>query len=144
MQWVLKLATEKDPINICRLMNIFRRKGVSILKLHLEAAGSAFVVTALVDTRESDVPHLFNFLRRTEGVQEVTCYREAGSADEAATRRAPGARPDLAAGRGGNGLVHGAGSVEFDSSLVIHSSRAFGEACTGARSSAAAETLSVG
>lgn len=138
MQWLLKLETEKDPIIICRLMNIFRRKGVSILRLELEAIGSTFAVTALVDTRESDVPHLFNFLRRTEGVQEVTCYRHEAETDD------PGARTGMAAGLGGNGLVHGGGTVEFDSSLVIHSSKAFDEACTGARSSATAETVSVG
>jgi hypothetical protein len=29
----------------------------------------------VVDSAEADVDYLFNFLRRTEGVQHVTCYR---------------------------------------------------------------------
>ena len=33
MKWLLELETEKDPISICRLMNIFRRKGVNIVTL---------------------------------------------------------------------------------------------------------------
>ena len=82
MQWVLKLETEKDPITVCRLMNILRRKGVSILRLELEAVGLSFAVTAVVDTRESDVPHLYNFLRRTEGVREVTCGVAAPEPDD--------------------------------------------------------------
>ncbi len=79
MQWLLELETERDPIAICRLMNIFRRKGVSVLRLELDSDASTFSLIALVETRESDVPHLFHFLRRTEGVREVTCYRHAPS-----------------------------------------------------------------
>ena len=102
MQWVLKLETEKELITTCRLMNIFRRKGVTILKLELEAAASSFAVTALVETRESDVPHLFNFLRRTEGVYRVTCDRPAAAGTE---REAGGMGTVLSAEPGdGDGL----------------------------------------
>ena len=81
MQWFLELETEKDPISTCRLMNIFRRKGVNIVTLSLEAGPAEFSMKALVETAESEVAHIFNFLRRTEGVRHVTCYREERAAN---------------------------------------------------------------
>ncbi|PYV03807.1 MAG: hypothetical protein DMG26_08755, partial [Acidobacteria bacterium] len=85
MQWLLQLETEKDPISICRLMNIFRRKSVSIVALSLEAGPAEFSMKALVETAESEVAHIFNFLRRTEGVRHVTCYRHESAADASVT-----------------------------------------------------------
>lgn len=75
MQWLMALETNSDPISTCRLMNIFRRKGVGVVTLTLAARPEGFSLMALVDTPEADVDHLFNFLRRVEGVDHVTCYR---------------------------------------------------------------------
>jgi len=80
MQWMISLETENDPIPACRLLNVFRRKGVKIGTLNLAASASGFSVMAVVETPESEIEHVFNFLRRTEGVQHVTCYRHEPSA----------------------------------------------------------------
>ena len=85
MQWLMALETNSDPISACRLMNIFRRKGVSIVTLTLAARPACpgrpegFSLMALVETPEADVEHLFNYLRRTEGVHHVTYYRHEPS-----------------------------------------------------------------
>ncbi len=79
MQWLMALETNNDPISICRLMNIFRRKGVGVVTLTLAARPEGFSLMALVETPEADVEHLFNFLRRTEGVDHVTYYRHEPS-----------------------------------------------------------------
>jgi hypothetical protein len=121
MQWLLELGTEKDPISLCRLMNIFRRKGVNLVTLSLASETAEFSLRAVVETAESEVAHIFNFLRRTEGVQHVTCYRHEPS--ESASARA---------GVAGNGMRNGAGGVgdglagvapQGDASLIIHASR---------------------
>jgi acetolactate synthase regulatory subunit len=75
MQWLVALETNIDPITSCRLMNIFRRKGVSIVTLAMAARSGGFSIIAVVETPESLVEHIFNFLRRVEGVQHVTYYR---------------------------------------------------------------------
>ena len=75
MQWLLTLETNDDMISICRLMNIFRRKSLSITTLAITARPAGFSLMGVVDSPEADVDYLFNFLRRTEGVQHVTCYR---------------------------------------------------------------------
>jgi len=81
MQWLIVLETENDPIPACRLINIFRRKGVKIVTLGLAAKAEAFSMVALVETPEPEVDHIFNFLRRTEGVRDVTCYRHETSGE---------------------------------------------------------------
>jgi acetolactate synthase regulatory subunit len=75
MQWLLTLETNSDMISLCRLMNVFRRKSLGITTLAMTARPSGFSLMAVVDSAEADVDYLFNFLRRTEGVQHVTCYR---------------------------------------------------------------------
>jgi hypothetical protein len=134
MQWLLALETERDPISTCRLMNIFRRKGVSVLRLELESGPSGFSLAALVETRESDLAHIFNFLRRTEGVREVTCYRHKASES---TSTGPGVDDD--------GLARSAARLSGDGpSVIIYSSRAISHQSdtVGARSNAPVETLS--
>jgi hypothetical protein len=112
MQWLLELETEKDPISTCRLMNIFRRKGVNIVTLSLEAGPAEFAMKALVETAESEVAHIFNFLRRTEGVRHVTCYRDEGPANASG------------AGKGdARGMVGGIPTPAEDDSLILHTSR---------------------
>lgn len=82
MQWLMALETNEDPISTCRLMNIFRRKGVKIATLAMAARPAGFSIIALVETPETEVEHIFNFLRRTEGVHNITYYRHepAGNA----------------------------------------------------------------
>jgi acetolactate synthase regulatory subunit len=75
MQWLLTLETNDDMISVCRLMNIFRRKSLEITTLVMTARPSGFSVIGVVDSAEADIDYLFNFLRRTEWVQHVTCYR---------------------------------------------------------------------
>jgi hypothetical protein len=81
MQWLISLETENDPIHGCRLMNIFRRKGVKIGTFNLAATTHGFSVMAVVDTPEGDVDHIFNFLRRSQGIRHVTYYRHLPSGD---------------------------------------------------------------
>jgi acetolactate synthase regulatory subunit len=81
MQWLISLETENDPIPACRLLNIFRRKGVKIGTFNLTAKAPGFSLMAVVDTPEGAVEHLFNFLRGIEGIRHVTYYRHEPSAD---------------------------------------------------------------
>jgi hypothetical protein len=81
MQWLLALETADDPIPACRLLNIFRRKSVKIGTLTLASEPGGYSLLALVETAEAEVEHLFNFLRRTEGVRHVTCYRHEPSSN---------------------------------------------------------------
>ena len=81
MEWLISLETENDPIPACRLLNIFRRKGVKIGTFNLAASASGFSLMAVVDTPEGDVEHLFNFLRHTEGIRHVTYYRHLPSSE---------------------------------------------------------------
>ena len=76
MRWLLEVETENDPIPTCRLVNIFRRKGVRVETLTLAAQPAGIVLMALVETPDSDAEHIFNFVRRTEGVRHVTAYRQ--------------------------------------------------------------------
>jgi acetolactate synthase regulatory subunit len=79
MQWLVSLETENDMIAVCRLMNIFRRKGLKLQTLAMTAQPDGFALMAVVDSPEVDVDHIFNFLRRTEGVKHVTYYRHEAS-----------------------------------------------------------------
>ncbi len=80
MQWLLMLETEKDAVTLCRLMNIFRRKGLKLATLALASGRESYSITALAETAETQAEHLFHFLRRTEGVRHVTSYRQEASA----------------------------------------------------------------
>ncbi len=75
MQWLVALETDNDLIATCRLMNIFRRKGLKVLALSMASRPEGSSLFAVLDSPESDIDHIFNFLRRTEGVQQVTYYR---------------------------------------------------------------------
>ena len=83
MQWLITLETEQDLIVTCRLVNIFRRKGMKIATLALAARPEGFSMMAVMESGEPEVDHLFNFLRRTEGVERVSCYRHQTSEDAA-------------------------------------------------------------
>lgn len=75
MQWLLTLECDRDPIVLCRLMNTFRRKGLEIETMALSAKPEAYSMMAVVGTARTDIDHIFNFLRRTDGVKDVTFYQ---------------------------------------------------------------------
>lgn len=77
MQWLIALETNSDPITSCRLINIFRRKGVGIVTLCMVARPQGYSLITVAESPESEVDHIYNFLRRVEGVQQVTYYRHA-------------------------------------------------------------------
>ena len=81
MQWLITLETEQDLIVTCRLLNVFRRKGLKIATWAMAARSSGFSMMAVVESPETDAEHIFNFLRRMEGVQHATYYRHETSAD---------------------------------------------------------------
>ncbi len=81
MQWLIALETDDDPITTCRLMNIFRRKGLKLETLAMASQPAGYSLLALVEFSETELGHIFNYLRRTEGVEHVTCYRHGASAD---------------------------------------------------------------
>lgn len=80
MQWLLTLESERDPIVLCRLINIFRRKGLAIETMALASKPEGYSSIAVVNTPGAEIDHIFNFLRRTEGVSNVACYRHEPSA----------------------------------------------------------------
>jgi acetolactate synthase regulatory subunit len=80
MKWLIALETDSDPIAACRLMNIFRRKGVKIATLTMTAQPAGYSMMVLVETPETDAEHIFNFLRSTAGVHHVDTYRHEPSA----------------------------------------------------------------
>src|SRR5208337_1068953 len=63
------------------LMNVVRRKGMKITTLAMAARPKGFSMMAVLDSPESDIDHLYNFLRRTEGVERVSYYQHQPSAD---------------------------------------------------------------
>ncbi len=79
MQWLMAIETNDEPISLCRLIGIFRRKGVKIATLAIAARSGGYSLVALVETLESEVEHIFNYLRRTEGVRHVTYYQHEPS-----------------------------------------------------------------
>jgi len=81
MQWLITLDCEQDMIVTCRLLNAFRRKGLKITTLAMAARSQGFSMMAVLDSPESDIDHLFNFLRRTEGVERVSYYQHQVSPD---------------------------------------------------------------
>lgn len=81
MQWLLTLESDRDPIVLCRLMNIFRRKGLDIETMALAAKPETYSLMAVVDSPATGVDHIFNFLRRTDGVVGVTFYQHEPAQD---------------------------------------------------------------
>lgn len=81
MQWLLTLESDRDPIVLCRLISIFRRKGLEIETMALGTKPGAYSLMALAESTEPEVDHIFNFLRRTDGVQHVSFYRHEPSQD---------------------------------------------------------------
>jgi len=81
MQWLITLETEQDLIVTCRLMNVFRRKGLKITTLAMAGRPNGFCMMAVLDSPESDIDHLFNFLRGMEGVERVSYYQHHTAAD---------------------------------------------------------------
>lgn len=83
MKWLISLETNNDPITTCRLMNIFRRKGLKVVTLAMSATPSGYGLMVMVETPEGEAEHIFNFLRMTPGVEHVDSYRHEPSANAA-------------------------------------------------------------
>lgn len=81
MQWLITLEINHDPIVACRLMNVFRRKGFRIITLVMTTRPNSYSMVAVMEHPEADIDHVFNFLRRIEGVKNVACYRHETSED---------------------------------------------------------------
>lgn len=81
MQWLMTLESERDPIVLCRLVNIFRRKGLEIETMALNAKPESYSLMAVVDTPQSQIDHMFHYLRRTDGVLGVTFYQHEPAQD---------------------------------------------------------------
>ncbi len=81
MQWLITLETEPDMIVTCRLMNVFRRKGVKLSTLALATRPHGFSMMAMMDSSAPDIDHLFNFLRGMEGVERISYYQHQTSSD---------------------------------------------------------------
>jgi acetolactate synthase regulatory subunit len=81
MQWLVSLEMENDPIASCRLLNVFRRKGVRVGTLSLAAGLEGTSLVAVVESPEREIEHIFHFLRRTAGVRHVDYYRHEPSGD---------------------------------------------------------------
>lgn len=79
MQWIVALEAENNPIVLGRLMNALRRKGAVINTLTLGTRTRELSLMALIESPEESVEHIFNFLRRTVGVRDVTYYRHESS-----------------------------------------------------------------
>ena len=84
MQWLITLETEEGLIMTCRIMNVFRRKGLKIVTLVMKARPSGYSMIAVIESPEADANHVFNLLRRTEGIQHIFCYKRKISASLAA------------------------------------------------------------
>ena len=81
MQWLLTLESDRDPIVFCRLMNVFRRKGLEIETLALNAKPESYSLMAVVDSPQAGADHIFHFLRQTDGVRSVAYYQHEPSQD---------------------------------------------------------------
>ena len=79
MQWIIALEADNNPIVLGRLLNVLRRKGIGINTLTLGTRTTELSLMALVESPEESVEHVFNFLRRMEGIRDVTYYRRESS-----------------------------------------------------------------
>jgi acetolactate synthase regulatory subunit len=77
MQRSLTIDTEAELIVICRLLNIFRRKGVRLTNLVMSSTSEGFRVAVRFEAAQTEIDHLFNFVRRTEGVSHVATEETA-------------------------------------------------------------------
>jgi hypothetical protein len=75
MTWLFTIDIEDDLIVACRLLNIFRRKGLRLRTLAMASSDAGYRVAALMDAPEAEIDHIFHFLRRTEGVSHVAYYQ---------------------------------------------------------------------
>ena len=82
MQWLIILEMDSDPIALCRLMDVFRRKGLKIASMTVASGSVKTSFVALVECDEAHMDHMFHFLRRSADIQKVSYYRnqEVGSA----------------------------------------------------------------
>jgi acetolactate synthase regulatory subunit len=84
VKYLLNIEMQDDLIVVCRLVNIFRRKGVRVLQLTMSLTPEGYALEAFVEAQESGVENFYHFLRRTEGVRRVAQRQpaSAGSAED--------------------------------------------------------------
>ncbi len=75
MQWLMFLEMDPDPIALCRLMDVFRRKGPRVASMTATSGSVKTSFVALVECDEPLMEHMFHFLRRSAGIQKVSYYR---------------------------------------------------------------------
>jgi hypothetical protein len=82
LKWLFTIDTEDDQIVFCRLMNAFRRKGAKIFRMSMATLSGSYCIMVLLEGHTDEIEHIFHFVRRTEGVNNVAYYRECAT-DEA-------------------------------------------------------------
>lgn len=81
MRVLFTIDAESDLIAFGRLVNTFRRKGIGLDRMTLASASEAFRIVVLFEAPEAEIEHIFNFVRRTEGVRRVGYHRPGGPED---------------------------------------------------------------
>ena len=82
MQWLITVETERDMIAICRLINVFRRKGLKIVALTMAAQPNSYSTIAVTESPGVGIDHVFNFLRRMEGIRRVVINKKPPVAEK--------------------------------------------------------------
>ena len=78
MRWLIILEMDCDPIALCRLMDVFRRKGLKVASMATTSSAIKTSFVALVECDEALMEHMFHFLRRSAGIRKVSYYRNQG------------------------------------------------------------------
>lgn len=86
MRYLLTIDVKDDLIVVCRLLNVLRRKGVRLETLTMALTGEGYGLTALLNTPDAELDHLYHFLRRTEGVEHVAYYRPSSEGGEESSK----------------------------------------------------------
>ena len=79
MPWLISLDMESDPIALCRLTDIFRRKGINLVALAATSGPGTLSLMTVVECPEDRMTHMFHFLRKTPDICRVTYYRHEES-----------------------------------------------------------------
>jgi hypothetical protein len=70
---------ESDPIALCRLTDIFRRKGIKLVTLAATSGPATLSLMTVVECPEDRMTHMFHFLRKTPEICRVAYYRHEES-----------------------------------------------------------------
>ena len=70
---------ESDPIALCRLTDIFRRKAINLVTLAATSGPGTLSLITVVECPEDRMTHMFHFLRKSPYICRVTYYRHEES-----------------------------------------------------------------